>query len=559
MKSISEKKYLSILVLIVSLFLKNEIAIAQHGDHVPGDILVMLKKGSNVTDVVKEFSTVSEKLTHLKAEQNLSQRLNIWQLHFDFSSVDENEVLSALKQNSNVLTAQFNHYVESRYTPNDANFGQQWNMRNIGQTGGTSGSDIRATSAWDITTGGLTAAGDTIVIAIIDQGFDLTHPDLYYWKNYHEIPGNNLDDDNNGYMDDYDGWNALDSSGLIPNDTHGTHISGVAGARGNNIIGVTGVNWNVQVMPIKGSSGVESIVVAGYSYVTEMRALYNETNGAKGAFVVSANSSFGINNGQPDNFPLWCAMFDSMGKYGILHATATANVNWNIDVVDDMPTACPSDFMISVTNTTSTDQKNGSAAYGLTTIDLGAPGTGILSTVSQGNYGNLTGTSISSPHVAGAVALLYSLPCTGLVNDYKNDPEGTAFRIKNFILYGVDTLSDLMGKTVSGGRLNVFNSMLLTAMHYNCNVGIDEITSGNQNAFVFPNPASDALNVMIANVKLNDAILTISNVLGQTMITKDISGQVHNLSVDVSGLQRGIYFLTIRSTKESSVVTWVKE
>src|SRR6185503_8615659 len=99
--------------------------------------------------------------------------------------------------------------------------------------------------------------------------------------------------------------------------------------------------------------------------------------------------SFGVNNGQPANYPLWCAMYDSMGKYGILHATATANVNVDVDAVGDMPTACPSDFMISVTNTTSADQKHPSAAFGLTTIDLGAPGTGILSTISGGNYGSL--------------------------------------------------------------------------------------------------------------------------------------------------------------------------
>jgi hypothetical protein len=81
-------------------------------------------------------------------------------------------------------------------------------------------------------------------------------------------------------------------------------------------------------MPIRGNSGIESIVVAGYSYAMEMRALYNATDGTKGAFVVSANSSFGVNNGNPDNYPLWCAMYDSMGKYGILHATATANLMW---------------------------------------------------------------------------------------------------------------------------------------------------------------------------------------------------------------------------------------
>jgi subtilisin family serine protease len=293
----------------------------------------------------------------------------------------------------------------------------------------------------------------------------------------------------------------------------------------------------------------------------EMRARYNASNGTEGAFVVSANSSFGINNGQPANFPLWCAMYDSMGKYGILHATATANVNSNIDVVGDIPTACPSDYMISVTNTTSADQKFGSAAYGLTTIDLGAPGTGILSTfpVNQGSYGSLTGCSMSSPHLAGAVALLYSLPCSGLVNDYRNDPAGTALRLKNFILSGVDTLSDLLGKTVSGGRLNVYNSMILTAQYYNCNVGIDEITSENQNVSVYPNPASDVLNVMIRNPRANSAALVVKNVLGQTVITKNISAQSQDLLLDVSALKSGIYFLQAGEGSSMKTVKWFKE
>ena len=549
----SEKKYFSILVCIVFLFLKTEMALAQHGDHVPGDILVMLKKGIDVNDVVKASSFLSGKATGLKAEQNLSRRLNIWQLHFDFSSLNEDEVLTALKQNPGIVIAQFNHYVESRNTPNDIHFGEQWNMQS------QSGSDIRATSAWDVATGGLTAGGDTIVIAIIDQGFDLTHPDLYYWKNYHEIPNNGIDDDNNGYIDDYDGWNAQDSNGDIPSDSHGTHVAGIAGARGNNIIGVTGVNWKVQTMPIKGNSGIESIVVAAYSYAMEMRARYNATNGAVGAFVVSANSSFGVNNGQPADYPLWCAMYDSMGKYGILHATATANVNSNIDVVGDMPTACPSDYMISVTNTTSTDQKNGSAAYGLTTIDLGAPGTAILSTLPGATYGILTGCSMSSPHVAGAVALLYSVPCLGLVNDYRNDPGGTAFLIKNFILGGVDTLSDLLGRTVSGGRLNVFNSMQLMAQHYNCDIGINELTAGNQNVFVYPNPASDLLNVVVKNPKPISAVLSVKNILGQTVITKNISAQMRDISIDVSRLQRGVYFLSLNTEERQSVVKWTRE
>ncbi|MEO5673966.1 MAG: S8/S53 family peptidase [Chitinophagales bacterium] len=560
MRTISEKLFFPLLLAIGFLLLRNVNISAQDRDHVPGDILVMIQKGADINKILKSSSFLNGAATEISAEQNLSQRLNIWQFHFNIYSVNEDEMLRSLTEDPEVLIAQFNHYVEDRNMPDDTLFPQQWNMLNIGQTGGTSGSDVRATSAWDLATGGVTASGDTIVIAIIDQGYDLTHPDLHYWKNYKEIPGDEIDNDNNGYTDDYDGWNAIDGTGNIPSDPHGTHVSGIAGARGNNLIGVTGVNWNVQIMPVKGNSGIESIVIEGYGYALEMRALFNSTNGSEGAFVVSANSSFGIDYGQPSAYPLWCAMYDSMGKYGILHATATANANSNIDVVGDMPTACPSDYMISVTNTTSADKKNTSAAYGANTIDLGAPGTGILSTfpVTQGSYGSLSGCSMSSPHVAGAVALLFSLPCIGLANDYKNDPAGTALRIKGFILDGVDTIPDLTGNTVSGGRLNVYNSMQLAAQYYNCIVGVEEANAADELIIAFPNPATDVLKVMINHFRHSNAILSVRNILGETLITKDISTSDHEFSLDISGLENGLYFLSVKNDSISNVVTWIK-
>jgi subtilisin family serine protease len=146
-----------------------------------------------------------------------------------------------------------------------------------------------------ITTGGLTVQGDTIVVAVIDCGADITHEDLNFWKNYLEIPGNGIDDDTNGYVDDFDGWNAQSQTGVITSCSHGTHVSGIIGAIGNNTTGVVGVNWNVKIMPVQPSSTNEALVVAAYTYVYNMRRLYNQTNGAKGAFIVATNSSFGVN------------------------------------------------------------------------------------------------------------------------------------------------------------------------------------------------------------------------------------------------------------------------
>ena len=314
---------------------------------------------------------------------------------------------------------------------------------------------MESEKAWSKTQGGTTIYGDTIVVAVIDGGF-AQHDDLTYFKNRHEIAGNNIDDDNNGYVDDVEGWNVYNNSGNVTNDYHGTHVSGIIGAIGNNSLGLVGVNWNVKVMSIQGSSTQESTVLKSYGYAYEMRKKYNETNGDSGAFVVSTNSSFGKDNGQPSNYPLWCAFYDSLGSTGIISAGATANRAFDIDAVGDIPTACSSDYLMSVTNTTNQDLRNQGAAYGLTTIDLGAPGTNILSTVLSQDYDYSTGTSMATPQVAGAIALMYSNACDLFFSEYNYDDAAIALKMKELILEsGVDSLADLQGKTVSGGRLNI--------------------------------------------------------------------------------------------------------
>ncbi|MBP8754784.1 MAG: S8 family serine peptidase, partial [Chitinophagales bacterium] len=210
--------------------------------------------------------------------------------------------------------------------PNDLSFPLQWNFYNDGTTGGIADADIDADEAWDITTGGLTALGDSIVIAVIDDGFDINHLDLNFWKNYNEIPSNGIDDDGNGYIDDFNGWNVLTETDVLDEYLHGTHVSGIAGAKGNNGFGVTGVNWDVKIMAVSiGLAVYESNALEAYAYVFDQRKLYDETNGEKGAFVVVTNSSFGIDYQLPEDYPIWCAMYDSLGRLGILNAAATIN------------------------------------------------------------------------------------------------------------------------------------------------------------------------------------------------------------------------------------------
>jgi len=418
------------------------------------ELIIRLEPGVDA----KEFAANSQQ--KIVPKRLLAESWNTWLFEFTDSkeqrSMEERNVrMSNLASNANVRHVQNSHtnITLRSLIPNDTHYNLQWAPAKIGLP-----------EVWDeFTTGGVTADGDEIVVAVIDDGFDLNHTDMNFWKNIHEIPNNGIDDDNNGYIDDYDGWNAYNQTGTIYVNYHGTHVAGIVGAIGNNKKGVSGVNWNVGILPVAGSSGYEPTVVEAYHYVYKMRKLYNETNGQKGAFIVATNSSFGVDwdyGGIPANYPEWCAMYDDLGSVGILSCAATANANWNIDQVGDVPTACSSPFLISVTNTTSADVKNTvpGAGYGVNTIDIGAPGTNIYSTIPYSTYGYDTGTSMATPHVAGVIALMYAAMPQSIIQTYKRVPANFALLVKQLLLDGADRILSLNG-LVASGRLNAYNAV----------------------------------------------------------------------------------------------------
>lgn len=446
MKSIIKPLFiLAIMALSVFSYAQEPQQSQESTTYVENEFIIWLEQDVDAADFAAKSNT------GIMPKRQLSKRLNIWLFEINDNKELREDKMRRLNANADVRIIQNNHtnITLREAIPDDPFFGQQWApaIMNLPQ-------------AWEeFTTGGVTATGDTIVVAVIDGGADWTHEDLNCWENAHEIPNNGIDDDGNGYIDDFHGWNAYNHNGYVGSNNHGTHVSGIIGAVGNNGKGVCGVNWNVKIMPIGGSSSNESIVVEAYSYVLEMRARYNETDGEEGAFIVATNSSFGVDYGNPDDYPIWCSMYDEMGNVGILSCGAGPNMNVNVDVVGDVPSACPGNYLIGITNTTSDDVKYTGAGYGINNIDIGAPGTSIYSTLPNNNYGNMTGTSMATPQVSGTIALMYAALPEEMMIACKNDPANFCLSMRHHLLNGADHLPSLDGLVASGRRLNAYGAI----------------------------------------------------------------------------------------------------
>ncbi len=445
------KFFLKILscVLVIS-FLFPQFSTAQ--SRRKGEILVQVRQSSDIEKLLSDYQ---------KAMPNQPLRLGKWVAdapffiaRLDFSERTEADATALkkwLESYPPVLNAQMNH--ESpifRSTPNDAQFAQQWHWQRI-----------KAVQGWDIARGGNTMDRDTIVIAVIDNGFCPAHEDMTtnMWKNYAETPNDGIDNDQNGFVDDFKGWNALNQSDSIEGGAHGCEVAGVIGAIGNNARGVSGMNWNVKVMPVV-TANDDATIIGAYSYVFQQRRLWNQTQGKKGAFVVATNSSFGRDNQFASSAPLWCAMYDSLGSVGIINIAATANLGINVDANGDLPATCGSNALIAVTASTAADVRRSNAAFGPTHIDLAAPGDQILTTKINGGYGLADGTSLASPIVAGLVGLIYAAPCTDFVVFAKQNPAQAVAQIRTMLLRGVDTLSSLTGQMQTNGRINAEKTLL---------------------------------------------------------------------------------------------------
>ncbi|MDH5547512.1 MAG: S8 family serine peptidase [Gammaproteobacteria bacterium] len=347
---------------------------------------------------------------------------------------NKTNALSTLQQNPAIEYVEPNYLVQVEVVPNDPDFNRQYGLSNSGQNGGARNADISAPEAWDLTT------GEGALIAVVDTGVDYNHPDLSsnIWINNGEVPNNGIDDDHNGYVDDIRGWDFANSDNDPMDDHgHGTHVSGIIAAQGNNGTGVAGVNWKASIMALKFMDGtgigstVNAIRAINYAVAMGARVSNNSWGGAgysqalydtiqaaaqKGHLVVAASGNDGVNNDDP-NTP---------------HYPSGYNLN-NI---------------ISVAATDSSDNRAIFSNFGATTVDLGAPGVRIYSTLPGRSYQFMDGTSMAAPFVTGVAGLIIS-----------RLPDINIDTLVNAIINNTDPVSSMTGITTTGGRLNAFKAL----------------------------------------------------------------------------------------------------
>ena len=341
--------------------------------------------------------------------------------------VDRDHLIKKLSANPAVAVAEPDFPLKALATPNDPSFAELWGLHNTGQAGGTAGADIKAVDAWDISTG-----SHDVIIGVIDTGMDYNHPDLIdnRWVNPGTLPGSTY------------GYSALNPE-LDPmdSDSHGTHVAGTIGASGNNGTGVVGVNWNVTLLPCQflgPSGGSTAGAIECINYFTDLKLNH-------GVDIKATNNSWG-GGGYSETLR---AAIQSGGDAGILFIAASGNDGGNADSAPMYPAAYDLDVIVSVASTDRNDNMSGFSNYGATSVDLAAPGSAILSTVPGASYATFSGTSMASPHVAGAAALLWSV-----------NPDITALEMKAILMDSGDALPALEGKTVSGKRINLVNAMV---------------------------------------------------------------------------------------------------
>ncbi|MDQ7825833.1 MAG: S8 family peptidase [Candidatus Eremiobacteraeota bacterium] len=436
---------------------KEEIRVKEYGEHVPGELLVRFKgavpsslefRGIRL-EVIKKYdlpetmkSQGNGDICHVKILSDVPVKDAVKSLEKDRRIAyaepnfvirlpkNEDDAGPAAKAEGNGDTPPATPGEGPQVKPDDLDR-KLWGLDNTGQTGGKADADIDAPEAWNIATG----AGGPL-IAVIDTGVDYTHPDLKnnIWTNPGEIAGDGIDNDGNGYVDDVHGYDFANKDGDPMDDhSHGTHCAGTIAAEGDNKTGVVGVNWQASIMPlkfIKGSGGgTTADAIEAVIYATRMGARITSNSWGGGEFSQ--------------------ALKDAIDGFPGLFVAAAGNSSADNDKEAHYPSSYESPNILAVASSDHRDRLSSFSNYGKTTVDLAAPGSSIYSTVPGGGYGSKSGTSMATPHVAGAAGLVAS-----------HEPDISASQLKERLMQTTDAVPEFNEKMVTGGRLNVHKALL---------------------------------------------------------------------------------------------------
>jgi subtilisin family serine protease len=431
-------------------FLPNSLIVKPKETASPSE-LAALKAAMGVTQVttasqsgIQIWKTSSGNVEQLISNNINNPALEYMELDYIITLPDVQTTSRTKKENLATITPQTT-------TPNDPDYPLLWGLNNTGQTGGKPDADIDFPEALALVTG-----TQKKPVGVIDSGIDYTHPDLAanMWINPGEIAGNGIDDDGNGYTDDVYGWDfANNDNDPMDDNEHGTHVAGTIGAVGNNNRGVIGVNPNnVSLVALKfldaSGSGATSNAILALDYATANGILI--TNNSRGGLLPIPSQALED-------------AIKAVEEKGGLFIAAAGNSSLNTDLVAAYPASYPNPSIISVAATDHNDKLAYYSNYGKNSVDLAAPGSDIFSTLPGNQYGSLSGTSMASPHVAGAVALVWS-----------QNPTLTAQEVKNRVLNSADPMSDPIARVIwklDAARLNLFKALGGSTSNNNSNLG----------------------------------------------------------------------------------------